>query len=43
MLENLGVCSYIEIWVCVHCVLVEDELRYKFMYFLNFNSAVVFF
>ena len=27
----------------VHCVLVEDEPRSKFVYFLNFNSVVLFF
>ena len=45
-LENarkFGCVLIFKIWVCVHSVLIEDEPRSKFMYFLNFNSVVFFF
>ena len=41
--RKFGCVLIFKIWVCVHSVLVEDEPKSKFMYFLNFNSVVFFF
>ena len=41
--RKFGCVLIFKIWVCVHSVLIEDEPRSKFMYFLNFNYVVFFF
>ena len=44
-LENarkFGCVLIFKIWVCVHSLLVEDEPKSKFMYFLNFNYVFFF-
>ena len=40
--KKFGCVLIFKIWVYVHSVLVEDEPRSKFMYFLNFNYVVFF-
>ena len=40
--KKFGCVLIFKIWVYVHSVLVEDEPRSKFMYFLNFNYVFFF-